>query len=187
MRLCTILPAPEGAELAINLRSVSLAKSTEQYTCLSYVWGDQSAPVAISINGQQHYVRRSLHSLLCRLRAFDIGTNIWIDALCIDQTDDAEKAEQVKLMANIYSTAQEVVIGLEERAQYVTGLASSYAVVEAAIEGLANDSHLFSLDCRVFAGSTEADKTAHGLLQRLLSSTWFSRTWTIQELSLIHI
>lgn len=37
---------------------------------------------------------------------------LWIDALCINQEDHAEKSIQVPLMSNIYSMAQRVIVWL---------------------------------------------------------------------------
>jgi hypothetical protein len=41
---------------------------------------------------------------------------IWIDALCINQSDNVEKAIQVPLMGSIYTNARQVIVwlGLEE-------------------------------------------------------------------------
>ncbi len=36
-------------------------------------------------------------------------TSLWIDALCVDQSNEMEKASQIPLMGHIYSTAQEVL------------------------------------------------------------------------------
>ena len=40
-------------------------------------------------------------------------TLLWVDALCINQEDNAERARQVKLMGEIYSTAQKVLVWLD--------------------------------------------------------------------------
>ncbi|OCL12152.1 hypothetical protein AOQ84DRAFT_386318 [Glonium stellatum] len=42
---------------------------------------------------------------------------VWIDALCINQADDAEKAMQVGIMGNIYKRAQSVVVWLGKERQ----------------------------------------------------------------------
>jgi Heterokaryon incompatibility protein (HET) len=55
-------------------------------------------------------------NLLCALRALrmDIAQALWIDALCINQTDGVEKAHQVATMGSIYRRASEVVAYLGE-------------------------------------------------------------------------
>lgn len=37
---------------------------------------------------------------------------VWADAICIDQTNKAERARQVTLMSEIYEQAQEVLVWL---------------------------------------------------------------------------
>ena len=37
---------------------------------------------------------------------------IWIDSICIDQTNEAEKAEQVQFMKSIYTKAIHVIVWL---------------------------------------------------------------------------
>lgn len=39
---------------------------------------------------------------------------IWIDAICINQSDDAEKSVQVAMMADIYAGAKNVIVWLGE-------------------------------------------------------------------------
>ena len=163
---------------------MSLTDSIEQYVCLSYVWGDASIPVTIWVDERRHAVTGNLHSLLCRLRALECGENLWIDALCIDQSNYTEKAEQVELMGRIYSGAKEVLIGLEERAQYLRQPVGKHALVKAAIEGLAKGLHLYELNCFLPAAAKETDENAYDPFQRLLMSPWFTRTWTIQEVCL---
>lgn len=50
---------------------------------------------------------------------------IWIDAICINQSDDAEKAMQVGIMGHIYKRAQSVVIWLGKERQNVQDAAAS--------------------------------------------------------------
>ncbi|KAF4625929.1 hypothetical protein G7Y89_g12234 [Cudoniella acicularis] len=55
---------------------------------------------------------RNLDNALRVLRNHDTPRCLWIDALCINQKDDAEKSVQVALMGSIYSKALRVVIWL---------------------------------------------------------------------------
>jgi Heterokaryon incompatibility protein (HET) len=57
-------------------------------------------------------VTRGLCSALRRLRKASQERVVWIDQLCINQTDDEEKSLQVKLMAIIYKSAMQVFIWL---------------------------------------------------------------------------
>ena len=185
VRLCSIDAGSEASELALTLRIVDLADSTVQFSCLSYVWGDMSVLLDILIDGRQHAVSRNLHLLLYRLRALGLRENLWIDALCIYQMDSVEKTEQVKLMGRIYSSAKEVLVALDEQAPFVSQPeGTNHARVRAAIEGLADKSHLSDVECFLPPGSNKEDGSLSNLFQRLLESPWFSRTWTVQEVCL---
>jgi hypothetical protein len=37
---------------------------------------------------------------------------VWIDALCINQSDDEEKTEQVRRMGEVYAQAKQVIVYL---------------------------------------------------------------------------
>ncbi|KAF4493496.1 Heterokaryon incompatibility 6, OR allele, partial [Fusarium agapanthi] len=105
------------------------------YTALSYVWGDQKNPHEIFIDGKPFHVGENLYTALLRLRQrisilrtgattpedFDDETLnvikqhllsesrfLWVDAICINQNDVAEREAQVKLMARIYQKADHV-------------------------------------------------------------------------------
>lgn len=85
-----------------------------RYHCLSYVWGDASDRVPISLNGQAFSITRNLWIALRRLRWYGQLDYLWVDAICINQDDMYEKSQQVRKMADIYSQTQEVIIWLGE-------------------------------------------------------------------------
>lgn len=112
----------------------------QRYTALSYTWGDQNNPKEISLNGQPFYVGHNLYMALRRCQAMSChlapgpdtettpydrptgdgqgqvvstGMPLWIDAICINQADINEREAQVKLMARIYSQADNVHADLE--------------------------------------------------------------------------
>jgi len=60
------------------------------------------------------HVTHNLHAALTKLRDPHFERILWVDALCIDQKDDKEKAHQVGAMAKIYSLARRVVVWLGE-------------------------------------------------------------------------
>jgi hypothetical protein len=86
-----------------------------QFDAISYCWGDVNGTVPIQVNGQELLVTSNLHKLLQRIRNDD-GTvrMLWIDALCINQSDLKERAQQVQMMRLIYAQANRVVIWLGE-------------------------------------------------------------------------
>jgi hypothetical protein len=51
---------------------------------------------------------------LLRLRLRDEPRLLWIDAVCINQTDNVEKTKQATLMRKIYENAVRVLVQLGE-------------------------------------------------------------------------
>ncbi|WJG35595.1 heterokaryon incompatibility protein-domain-containing protein [Fusarium oxysporum Fo47] len=72
----------------------------EPYTALSYVWGDASQRGVIHLGGSAKEITASLDAALRDMRDKSRVCRIWADALCIDQSNNAEKGVQVTLMAD---------------------------------------------------------------------------------------
>lgn len=79
---------------------------------VSYAWGGTACPRAISIDGAPFHVGENLFQALIHLRLPTASRMLWIDALCINQSDTAERNHQVQMMAAIYSGAYRVLIWL---------------------------------------------------------------------------
>lgn len=69
------------------------------YQTLSYVWGDQTDPSEIVLDGVPFYVTKRLHEALESLRMAAKYRIIWIDALAINQSDVIERNQQVQMMS----------------------------------------------------------------------------------------
>jgi hypothetical protein len=57
-------------------------------------------------------VTESLHSALWRIREQKLASVLWADAVCINQSNDDEKTNQVRMMQDIYSQADTVIVWL---------------------------------------------------------------------------
>jgi len=79
------------------------------YVCLSYTWGQPGDEYPIKLNGELFHVRRNLHNFLQAARQRLTFCTLWIDALCINQTDVEERNHQVQQMGNIFAAARMVV------------------------------------------------------------------------------
>jgi hypothetical protein len=84
----------------------------QTYKALSYTWGDSADTVPIILNDRTVYITRNLKEALQCLRNLQIAVPVWVDAVCINQADDAERTTQVQLMRQIYQTADEVIVYL---------------------------------------------------------------------------
>lgn len=86
--------------------------SDPSYETLSYVWGDQSHTRQITCDGSPRTITESLFLALSRLRLRDKPRTVWIDQLCIDQTNHVEESRQVSVMRDIYRKARQGLIWL---------------------------------------------------------------------------
>ncbi|KAL7896067.1 heterokaryon incompatibility protein domain-containing protein [Trichoderma sp. SZMC 28014] len=111
-------------KLELVCETFSLAKLPAlDFFALSYTWGpadyrdpDFSAAdkQQILINHGSFHVYPNLFDALCELRKFFRGypVYVWIDAICINQDDLAERASQVDIMDRIYQNASCTLVWL---------------------------------------------------------------------------
>jgi ankyrin repeat protein len=89
------------------------------YAALSYSWGTEppSSEIYIESRNTSRFlfpVSPHLFSALKRLRNEHSVMNVWIDAICINQSNIVERAAQVQIMAQIFNAAREVRVWLGE-------------------------------------------------------------------------
>jgi len=129
----------------------------EHYSALSYVWGNPDDTRVISVEGRDFEITANLDSALRHIRNSRRNHRIWADAVCINQSDDMEKSQQVKQMGDVYRFAHNTIIYLGEST-------------------LETDQLLLS--ARSLGGSSEYSLAWILLLER----PWFTRVWIYQEL-----
>src|SRR5271154_7078973 len=64
----------------------------------SYTWGEPEFSHRIICNRKQIHITLSLFQALQQLRRSDKERILWIDAICINESGDAEKQFQIPLM-----------------------------------------------------------------------------------------
>lgn len=89
--------------------------SNHPFIAISYRAGDPTQTVPILVNGAQFNAFKPLAEALSRASQrldadeetedFSSRVYLWADQVCINQSDNAEKAHQVQLMQNIYQSA----------------------------------------------------------------------------------
>ncbi|KAK5992634.1 Heterokaryon incompatibility protein 6 [Cladobotryum mycophilum] len=99
-------------DIHIDLITASLDKSLS-YEALSYTWDSQLRDQVIYANGQEFYITKNAQAAMRQLRLIPGKLKyLWIDAVCINQDDMAEKNLQVAIMAEIFKKATKVNIWL---------------------------------------------------------------------------
>ncbi|KAI2607924.1 HET-domain-containing protein [Hypoxylon sp. NC1633] len=102
-----------------TLNSIPLNSSTG-YEAISYTWGDERGDITRSrclFIGESWLalpITKNCEAALRRLRLPEKDRVLWIDAVCINQTNILERSHQVGLMHRIYSTASTCLVYLGE-------------------------------------------------------------------------
>lgn len=114
IRVLDLPPGRFGAALRAELRIVSLdERPTPRYEALSYTWGVAAKGRFVVLHDSVKLpITDNLYDALQRLRRRRTMRTLWVDAICINQTDNAEKGHQVRFMGEIYRRAGHVAIWL---------------------------------------------------------------------------
>ena len=109
LRLVLIPPTDDSKsneKLQLTLEHKEFSEVRKRYFALSYVWGNPDKVHTIGLNGQDFHITDNLMFFLRRKR--NVTLTFWIDAICMNQDDKAEKSEQVARMGEIYKDASSV-------------------------------------------------------------------------------
>ncbi|OAL45881.1 HET-domain-containing protein, partial [Pyrenochaeta sp. DS3sAY3a] len=101
-----------GLGIELELRIVDFDAATVDYTALSYMWGNREPPAVALIENYPVEITQNLYDFLSEMQSRRRHEWFWIDAVCINQTDDTEKSHQVQMMGEIYEHASNVIIWL---------------------------------------------------------------------------
>ena len=115
IRLVIVHPATcDQDEIKCDLQSMHISEA--RYESVSYAWGDASITSPILLEGYQFEVTVNLANALRSLRRQSEDPNqtrtLWVDAICIDQSNNLERSEQVQRMSSIYKSADQVIVWL---------------------------------------------------------------------------
>lgn len=140
------------------------------YAAISYAWGDPGNTEQLWVGSQSMAVSVSLYEALRAMRQRDKAVWVWADALCINQEDSVERAQQVQLMTRIYSGAKSVAIWLGPAADD-----SDFAV--QFLQNVAKQVDSTDGTVQVPSADTRGIPAAACLFQR----RYWRRLWVVQE------
>ncbi|OPB36197.1 hypothetical protein A0O28_0109730 [Trichoderma guizhouense] len=206
IRVLILHPGKNGSPIECTLEHRRLGSSKAQFDALSYVWGSPTVTGEITCNNRRRNVGKNLYDALERLRLPDEERVLWIDALCINQADNQEKTQQVRLMGEIYSKAQRVLIwlGNNEAIQGGVGKLASWQPDEKHVDWrplkpvFTNVLFYQAQAFLIWLGFNSAVNMGVANLEEpqsprqfdwsalvpVVQSPWFNRVWCIQELVL---
>ena len=111
VRLLQLLPGTGDDPVRCKL-VVRRVTAFSKYEALSYTWGGVETAETMTVNGLPHNITTNLWAALWYLRHKSRRRRLWVDAVCIDQTNLSERASQVMEMGQIYRNAERVLLWL---------------------------------------------------------------------------
>ena len=177
IRLMILDHGEAGTDISCRLIHTPLENHPE-YKALSYSWGEVRELCTIDVDGYAFGVGPNLRAALQSIRHPRESTYLWVDAICINQEDIAERNYQVTIMHGIYQQAVQVIVWLGERS----------SDSDRAIDALEDNN--FSRRVDLFPpsedNSTEVKYTATAMatweaLSKFYTRSWWDRVWVLQE------
>ncbi|KAH7012490.1 uncharacterized protein B0I36DRAFT_369647 [Microdochium trichocladiopsis] len=171
------------------------------YEALSYVWGSSADLGDIEVVSQRRgrqqdehdapsspslrlAITQSVMAILHLLRLQADTRTLWIDQLCINQSDPGEKTAQVQKMCDIYSKCDQCLVYmgafLQDKRVDAEG---AVAVIKymAAFHPQEGSSTRAAPECMSSRESFQAAMQALGTISTR-AGQWWHRAWTLQEL-----
>ena len=137
-------PKPHQDKITYTLSTVSL-HDKPKFTALSYVWGNPKITKPITVNNHTVDVTTNLAAgLRCLVKQLAGGKDtlcsfqLWIDAICVNQEDVTERNHQVKLMRDVYSSAEHVFawLGIPKKQEARKSLSRGLGVINTVYEAI---------------------------------------------------
>lgn len=198
----SIFPLFGHRSLEFNIRIFPL-DSAPPYTALSYMWGDPTRNKCIAVHDGTtcSILAITTSAMECLLAVRTRRRHIWIDSICINQSDNDEKMKQVGMMRDIYRSAAEVAAILgnsvmatvsptldrdtseilrHSRKHYLSNAENSLR--QRILQQTNNPREEKYLDFYVRMVTDNRYPLRPGAL-RLLCHPYWTRTWIIQEIT----
>jgi hypothetical protein len=197
IRVLELHPGPSEASLECGV--VIQKIDGKPYEALSYVWGDPTAVTFVKCTDQANEGYLGVGLFLSKaLFSFRLPTQtrrIWVDALCINQKDIAERQSQVRLMGAVYGTAAHVLCWLgpfpdqkdaEARAKHTVSFLRRFNTSPREHLRAAHQHLHFGEDVAETPDDVALLDSWLGI-KELFDIEYFHRAWIIQEVGLARL
>ena len=197
IRIVQLLPAAAREDelkcriLHVNRRISDLVEARSlRYSAVSYVWGvaDFSRHILVH-EGEESYDMNITPAADCVLRTFrqpQVTVALWIDALCLNQSNEVEKAEQIPLMGEIFSEAEDVLVWLGPEDEHVEDALAILRIFALGGSGERTGRASYGDEVSGWVRTLASHSSAEHLpaINKLFTRTLFKRRWILQELAL---
>lgn len=162
------LTANPASAIRCTLRKHNLFERPD-FEALTYTWGESSPSRNIIVNGFSFRVTINLYHFLKRQQEAGRDCNMWVDAICVNQSDLLEKNLQIPNMNMVYMAATTLTIWLGDES-------SDSKLALERIRGLGSGSP--------YAKMPHLEDHVKRAIQSVLQRPWWKRIWIVQELSI---
>ncbi|KAH8744450.1 heterokaryon incompatibility protein-domain-containing protein [Diaporthe sp. PMI_573] len=194
IRICELAPGKFSDDIAITLRAEKFdLRKPPVYEALSYAWGSTIFTSSVHDTGVADGdgdipITHNLEIALRHVRHPDKTRTLWVDSLCIDQSNNKEKGCQVNKMGEIYRLAERVIVWLGAEAHDSNRVLDLFEEMGSQVDfhpktlsitpsSQARDASLGDMAINLPYG--EEDLT---FIYHMLCRPWFERLWVRQEI-----
>jgi hypothetical protein len=174
IRLLVVQPGEPSDQLRCDIIHVNLEDEPD-YEAVSYTWASDDGDATLSRSiycDVDKYISVTINcdKALRQLRRRDLKRRLWIDAVCIDQSNINERNHQVSLMRRVYSQARSVRICVWEHI-FMPDWAD-YGKFFRCLQNGSKESMVGTEEWLLF------------MMVQLFSLRYFTRAWVVQEVAL---
>ncbi|MCJ1473325.1 hypothetical protein MMC13_001976 [Lambiella insularis] len=182
------LQAGEGEDILsckFNYCILSPQHTPPIFSALSYTWGNEIPTHLILLEQQSFCITKKLASALYHFRQERGRAEVllWVDAICINQDDLAEKSVQIGRMRTIYESALNVVCWLGERTAIAHNACKTLDKLFALLPQEADTSNpsmrLLKEYTPILHSHISDQEWAE--LSYFFTNPWWYRVWVLQE------
>lgn len=173
IRLVELNPSTEP-RICARLLHTSLQQFGVVYEALSYVWGDPTKTSSVLLNGQDFLVTSNLEAALKALQLPSKPRWLWVDAICINQSDLGERSQQVSIMKQIYQGCQRCLLWLGEATPEIERGMELARTIESIN---------FHVDCVPSRENSISKEDFAALRALFLTPEVWKRVWVMQEVA----
>ncbi|MCJ1408010.1 hypothetical protein MMC19_002083 [Ptychographa xylographoides] len=185
IRLLTV-NVRDGVAASLELHTYPRAAAPE-YDAVSYTWGNDTSTTTLMCNGVSLEIRTNLFKALPFIHDFRPEPRtrpLWIDAICLNQTDHQEKEIHVPGMGEVYENATRTLIWLGEADDHSDLAMDNMEGLTQKLFTVKNPSSLTVRQRLTNHGLPLPEDQKWKALKDLQLRPWVFRLWTLQEIVL---
>ena len=190
IRLLQIPTQDQSTRIEGNIAVVSLDNlpTNSAYQALSYCWGSPAIVDKVWLSKDRYLgITQSVLDILQHFIKEGKRQYLWIDAVCISQSDKKEKGSQIRLMPDIYTFADEVIAWLgppsldsDLAMEFITFFSDAMKTHSIGSRGVDGNESKF----RQLISGTKFESSELDCIYNFFDRPWFHRIWIVQEMVL---